>query len=113
MNQKRKKKSVNLIQQILEQLRSASPESSKALTGSIAADLDGLFDFAETHQNQIDELLRMKLPRDKRKFEKLLGHLEANIFHSNWHLKSLKLLLPRLWKDQTSQGHAGKARRMR
>jgi len=73
MTRKRTKNTPSLPQQILKQLRSVSPKSSKGLLASFAIDLHDLFIVAKMHQSQIRELLRMKFPRDQQKFEKLLG----------------------------------------
>jgi|SRR5579859_975579 len=114
MTEKQKKNIATVPQQVLKQLRLVSPNSSKNLLASLAIDLHDLFVVAERHQNQIKELLRLKLPRDKGKFEKLLGRLEVNLlFESNWHLKSLKRRLPRLWDDMSAGERTKKVRQGR
>lgn len=95
----RAKKHIGLVQAIKKQLEAASPTSAKGLLATLSIDLGDLYFVADTHQQQMKELFRMKFPRDKRKLKKLLGQLEANLlFENNWHLKSLKRRLPQFWK---------------
>lgn len=58
----------------------------------------------ERHKKHIEALLRMEFPRDRTKFEKLLGKLEVDLlFENQWHLDSLKRGLPRLVRDYYSK----------
>jgi hypothetical protein len=91
---------VQLKESIRKQLERASPHSSKQLTEYLAIDLSDLVEAARTHRRHVSHFLKMKFPRDRRKFRKLLAEFEVNLlFHSQWHLADIKRLLPRLVRD--------------
>jgi hypothetical protein len=93
-------KRVRLKERIRKQLECAVPHSSKRLTESFAIDLSDLVEVARMHQAHISQFLKMKFPRDRSKFRKILAEFEVNIlFHNQWHLADVKRLLPRLVRD--------------
>jgi hypothetical protein len=91
---------VRLKESIRKQLERASPHSSKQLTENFAIDLCDLVRVARWHRAHVNQLLKMRFPKDRRKFCKLLANIEVDLlFENQWHLTSMKRLLPRLVRD--------------
>jgi hypothetical protein len=91
---------VRLVNEIYSQLRKASPGSSGRTTGGLAVDIGDLLSVGRNHQDHVKQLLEMKFPQDRERFLKLLAGFEVNLlFENQWHLSSLKRLLPRLVRD--------------
>lgn len=98
---------VRLVGKIREQLERASPRSSKGTVAELAIDIGDLASVGKTHWEHVSQLLKMTFPTDRVAFRKLLAKFEVNLlFENQWHLSSLKRLLPRLVKDayNTSNG---------
>jgi hypothetical protein len=96
----RTRKHVRLVDEIQKQLERASPQTPKEAVGELAVDIGDLASVGRAHRGHIAELLRMSFPKDRPAFCKLLAQFEVNLlFENQWHLSSLKRLLPRLVKD--------------
>ena len=102
-NHKRKAQAIERVRQMLsirKQLERASPYSSKRLTEDFAIDLSDLVYVARMHEGHVSQFLKMKFPKDRGKFLKLLAQFEVNLlFENQWHLTDIKRLLPRLVRD--------------
>ena len=93
-------KHVRLVEKIQKQLEKASPHSAKQTIGNLAIDIGDLTSVGKAHSDHVDQLLAMSFPRDLAAFRKLLAQFEVNLlFENQWHLSSLKRLLPQLVKD--------------
>ena len=93
-------RNVRLVKEIYTQLRKASPGSSGQTAGKLAVDIGDLLSVGRNHRDHVMQLLQMKFPQDRERFLKLLARFEVNLlFENQWHLSSLKRLLPRLVRD--------------
>jgi hypothetical protein len=91
---------VRMKESIRKQLERASPRASKRLTENFAIDLCDLVYVARMHQAHVNQLLKMRFPKDRTKFRKLLANIEVNLlFENQWHLTSIKRLLPRVVRN--------------
>ncbi len=102
---------VRLVNKICGQLRKASPHSSGQMTGELAVDIGDLVFVGRNHQNHVNKLLKMRFPRDRERFLKLLAQFDVNLlFENQWHLTDMKRLLPRLVRDahRSSNGRSSK-----
>src|SRR5947209_6842614 len=87
----------------MKQLQAGSPKSKSRLVGNLAIDLDDLVEVGDRHKAAITALLTLSLPKDQKKFLHLLANFETDLlFEADFHLKSLKRLLPRLVRDSYS-----------
>jgi hypothetical protein len=64
---------VRLVEKIIQQLKKASPSSSRQTTAGLSVDIGDLFFVARRHQNDVNALLKMRFPNDREKFFNLLG----------------------------------------
>jgi len=91
---------VRLVNKIYQQLRKASPLSSGQTTGELAVDIGDLVSVGRKHHEDVKQLLKMRFPKDRERFLKLLGQFDVNLlFENQYHLSSVKRLLPRLVRD--------------
>ena len=89
----------------MKHLQAGSPKSKARLLGNLAIDLGDLVEVGEKHAIAIKTLLTLSFPKDQEKFLHLLAQFEMNLlFEADFHLKSLKRLLPRFVRDSYSSG---------
>lgn len=102
-------KHVRLVQKIQRQLERASPHSLKQTVGEFAVDIGDLAYVGRAHWGHVNQLLRMRFPKDRAAFRKLLAQFDVNLlFENQWHLSSLRRLLPRLVKDAYRSSNGSK-----
>ncbi|MGB2677759.1 MAG: hypothetical protein WAN12_11815 [Candidatus Acidiferrum sp.] len=107
-------KHVQLVQRIQKQLEKASPRSAKRTIGELAVDIGDLISVGRAHWDHVNQLLKMSFPKDRTAFRKLLAQFDVNLlFENQWHLSSLKRLLPRLVRDAYRSSNESKIRRAR
>ena len=94
---------VEFVRRIMKQLQAGSPKSKSRLVGDLAIDLGDLVEVGDRHKAAIKTLLTSSFPRDHEKFLHLLAMFEVDLlFEADFHLNSLKRLLPRLVRDSYS-----------
>jgi len=94
---------------IREKLTEASLVSEDTAS-SIAVDFADIAAIGERHRALIDQLLRLRFPRDLRKLESLLIKAQVDLLWENdWHLKSLKHQLPKILRSLNKRLRSRKA----
>lgn len=107
---------MKLVERILYQIKAASPRLSRETVGTFTADLNDLNDVARRHKKYVQRFLRLKLPRDKRRLEKLLAQIEVNATEGLWHSRSMVRNMPKLWNaisPNESSNATRKAKKLR
>jgi hypothetical protein len=92
---------VRLARKLFDLLSRASPHSSGDLVSGLAVDLADLVHVGQKHLRFVQELLKMRLPRDRERLcSALVVNSEVNLFFENqYHLRSLQKGLPRFLAD--------------
>lgn len=105
-------RNVILAQKLRLQLQRACPNCSQRITAGIAVDLADIQFVGERLRKNIRELLRLSFPRDKdRLYKTLAREIEVDLlFENNYHLRSLKKLLPEFWSTLDSRSRMNSAR---
>lgn len=94
------RKNVRLSQHLFRILATASPQSTANLISGIAVDLADFVEIGEEHRRRVQELSKMKFPKDKKRFEDLLYEFEIRlVVHAEWHTRHLKRRLAKLKHD--------------
>lgn len=94
-------------------LQRACPGCPEQLASGMAIDLTDILFIGERHKKHVQELLRFSFPRDKARFSTLLARdVEVDLlFENEYHLRSLKKLLPRFWKTLDSGSRKNRAKK--
>jgi hypothetical protein len=93
-------KNGKLARRLSESLKTASPNSSEDLITGIAVDLADFWEIGEEHKRVLKKLLRMRFPKDKKRFENVLCEIDIRlVLHAEWHARALKIRLKKLRQD--------------
>jgi hypothetical protein len=94
------RKNVRLCARLRNILGAASPQSTVNLIGGIAVDLADFWGIGEEHKLRVKELLEMRFPKDRKRFEDMLYEFEIGlVMHAEWHAKHLRRRLEKMKKD--------------
>jgi hypothetical protein len=105
------RRNVKLTDRIRRMLHDACPRCPKQLASSIAIDLADICAIGEKHRKHVKELLSLSLPKGNDRLGTILARIEVNLlFENDYHLRSLKKVLPRLWKKLEARGTKAKSR---
>ena len=98
-------KNVNAATRLFQALSTISPTSKKSVTSGLALDLTDLEAVGIRQKKLVKTLRNLRLPRDKKKFEWALTRIEGDLlFETQYHLSSIKKLLPILLADMSKSG---------
>ena len=73
---------------------------SKEIASSIAVDFADIATIGQKHRALLDQLLRLRFPRNLEQLEDLLISAQVDLLWENdWHLKSLKRNIPKMLRS--------------
>jgi hypothetical protein len=106
------RRDVMLAERLRLLLQRACPNCPEELASGIAVDLTDIWSIGERHKKHIRDLLKLSLPREEdRLYEILAGGVEVDLlFENDYHLRSLRKLLPQFWKNLGSRSRKKKAK---
>lgn len=93
--------SVSRSTRIRNKFTAAMPEANAQLLANVACDLSDLRDVAIAHSRFLKALSKLRFPEDTEKLESIfIRHVEVELLvHAQWHLSSLKKLVPKFDKE--------------
>jgi len=93
--------SKRMAMRVGRKLRASCPSLSAEVLSAFSVDVADVWEICNYQQHVLKELLRLRLPRDKRRLESLLtSWIEIQLLvHADWHLRSLKKLTPKVLRS--------------
>lgn len=99
------RRSVRIANRMQVSLQKAFPEVDPQFIGDVVADLDSLWDTAQKLNRELENLFRMRFPRDRNRLAEFLSFVEATqIDMVEFWIGNLRKRIPKLRRALDHQG---------
>lgn len=101
------RRSVRIANRMQVSLQKAFPEVDPEFIGDVVADLDSLWDTAQKLNMELEDLFRMRFPRDRNRLAEFLSFVEATqIDMVEFWIGNLRKRIPKLRRALDRQGRS-------